>query len=130
LTNKCAMAIRFLVWIVKRTPAAKDELAGWNSTIQFLVDGEKPFFIEIRDHNMEYRAGEAAGAGLVFRSSSEEFLSVITGRTKFDQGFSGGKYAIEGSVVQAVRLMRVAEIASESHAALMAFLRSVLRLAF
>jgi putative sterol carrier protein len=112
---KCATTIRFLAWLVNRTPTATDQLANWNKTVQFSLSGEDPFYVTFADNRMKYTRGVTAKPDLEFVSNSKDFLDVMTGKTKFDQGFSTGTYTIHGSITNAVRLMRVAEIAFESH---------------
>jgi len=126
--GKCATTIRFLAWLVNRSPAVRSQLANWNRTVQFSLSGEKPFFVTISDNRMKYGLGEADKPDLVFVSKSEDFFDVMIGRTKFDQGFSKGSYSIHGSITDAVKLMRIAELALESHSALGRLIRSTSRM--
>jgi hypothetical protein len=113
---------------VNRSPAVRSQLANWNRTVQFSLSGEKPFFVTISDNRMKYGLGEADKPDLVFVSKSEDFFDVMIGRTKFDQGFSKGSYSIHGSITDAVKLMRIAELALESHSALGRLIRSTSRM--
>lgn len=124
---QCSTVIRFLTWQVNRTAAAGKQLANWNKTIQFTLTGEDPFYVTFTDNRMDYNPGRASTADLELVSRSKDFLDVITGKTKFDQGFSNGTYTIHGSITDAVRLMRVAEAAFESHSALTQVLHAALR---
>jgi putative sterol carrier protein len=125
---QCSTVIRFLVWRVNQTPAARNLLANWNKTIQFTLTGEEPFYVTFIDKRMNFNPGRATTADLEFVSKSKDFLDVITGKTTFDQGFSNGAYTIQGSITDAVRLMRVAELAFESHSALTRVMRAALRI--
>jgi putative sterol carrier protein len=124
MIGKCGMAFRFLNWMTNRTPSVKPILIGWDRKIQFLLSGEDPFFIEIVDGHFTCRAGKTHNPDLVFTSDSGKFFQVMTGRMKFDQGFSSGAYTINGSIVDAVKLMRVAELTEESHPTLMRFMKA------
>jgi putative sterol carrier protein len=115
---RCSTSIRFLAWLVNRTPEAKTQLASWNKTIQFTLLGEDPFYVTFTDKRMNYCPGKAATADLEFVSKSKDFLSVMIGKTRFDQGFSDGTYTIHGSITDAVRLMRIAELTFEAHSML------------
>jgi hypothetical protein len=126
--GKCATTIKFLAWLVNRTPAVKSQLANWNRIVQFSLSGEKPFFVTVSENGMKYGLGEADKPDLVFVSKSEDFFDVMIGRTKFDQGFSKGIYSIHGSITDAVKLMRIAELTLESHSALGRLIRSTSRM--
>ena len=129
IMGKCAATIRFLAWLVSRTPTAREQLANWNRVVQFSLSGEKPFFVTVFDKHMKYGVGEADKPDLVFKSTSDEFFDVMIGRTKFEQGFSKGIYTIQGSITDAVRLVRIAELALASHSTLASLVKSASRLA-
>jgi putative sterol carrier protein len=122
----CSTVIRFLVWLVNRTPAARDQLTNWNKTIQFTLTGEDPFYVTFMDKRMAYNYGRATTADLEFVSTSKDFFDVMSGKTRFDQGFSNGTYTIHGSITEAVRVMRIAELAFESHSGLNKVMRAAL----
>lgn len=128
MLGKCGIAFRFLTWIANRTPTARELMTGWNRKIQFMLDGESPFSIQIMDGRMERQPGETTKPDLVFISDSDKFFLVMTGGMKFDQGFSSGAYTMKGSIVDAVRLMRIAELAQEAHPTLMSAMRAGSRL--
>ena len=112
---RCVTVLRFLAWLVNTSPAARPELATWNRTFQFTLSGEEPFYVGFIDGRMECRPGRSLASNVEFRSTSKDFLGVIVGKMKFERGFSSGSYKICGSMTDAVRLMRVVEIAYESH---------------
>ncbi len=123
---RCSTIIRFLVWLVNRTPSAKNQVANWNKTIQFTLAGEDPFYVTFIDKGMGYHTGTAAATDLEFVSTSKDFFDVITGKARFDQGFSNGAYTIHGSITDAVRLMGVAELTFEAHPVLNKIVRTAL----
>jgi putative sterol carrier protein len=128
MIGKCGMAFLFLNWMANRTPDVKPMLTGWDRKIQFRLSGEEPFFIEIVDGHLKHRTGETHKPDLAFTSDSGKFFQVMIGRMKFDQGFSSGAYTIKGSIVDAVRLMRVAELAEGAHPTLMSLMKTASRL--
>jgi putative sterol carrier protein len=128
MIGRCEMAFRFLNWIGNRTPSAKAILIGWDRKIQFLLCGEDPLFIEVTDGRLKRRAGETEKPDLVFTSDSTRFFQVMIGKMKFDQGFSSGAYTLRGSIVDAVKLMRIAELAEEAHPTLMNLMKTMSRL--
>lgn len=77
---------------------------------------------------MKYNPGKAAKADLEFCSKSKDFFNVMVGYTKFDQGFSSGIYTIHGSITDAVKLMRLAELAFESHSTLDKIMKAMSRM--
>jgi len=103
-------------------------LTGWDRKVQFSLSGEDPFFIEVVDGHLKRRAGETNMPDLIFTSDSKKFFQVMTGKMKFDQGFSSGAYSMKGSIVDAVKLMKVAELAQESHPTLMSIMKVASRL--
>jgi hypothetical protein len=117
--------IKFLAWLVNRTPAATNQLTSWNKTVQFTLSGEEPFYVTIIDNRMNYNSGKVDSADLEFVSTSKDFFGVMIGKTKFDQGFSKGTYSVHGSITDAVRLMRIAEVAFESHSTLNRLMRAM-----
>jgi hypothetical protein len=121
------MALKLLGWIINRTDTARRSLMGWNKTIQFMLDGEEPFFLKTADSRLTLFKGKAESPDLVFKSNSGDFFNVMIGKTKFDQGFSRGEYTIVGSIIDAVKLMRTAEFATDSHPMLMGVMRAVSR---
>jgi hypothetical protein len=128
IVGKCAATIKLLAWLVNRTPDVRNQLTNWNRTVQFSLSGERSFFVTVSDNRMKYALGEADKPDLAFASKSEDFFNVMIGRTKFDQGFSKGIYTINGSITDAVKLMRIAELTLESHSALGRLIRSTSRM--
>ncbi len=122
----CSTIIRFLAWLVNRTPDAVDQFASWNKTIQFTLSGENPFYVTFSNKRMNYSPGKAATADLEFVSESKDFLDVMIGKTRFEQGFSNGTYTIRGSITDAVRLMRIAELTFGAHPTLNRTIRASL----
>ncbi|MGA3109930.1 MAG: SCP2 sterol-binding domain-containing protein [Candidatus Bathyarchaeia archaeon] len=122
----CSTIIKFLAWQVNRTPDVKNQIASWNRTVQFTLSGEDPFYVTFSDKRMSYSSGKATTADLEFVSESKDFLDVMMGRTRFDQGFPNGIFTIKGSITDAVRLMRVAERTFEAHSILNRVMRAAL----
>jgi len=107
---------------------ARNQLANWNKIIQLTLAGEESFYVAFIDKRMSYGPGRTASADLEFVSRPKDFFHVIIRKTKFDQSFSDGIYTMHGSITNAVRLMRVAELAFESHPGLNRAMRAALRI--
>jgi len=125
---QCANVIRFLAWLVNRTPAVGKQLNDWNRIVQFSLSGEEPFYVTFSDGRMKFSRGEAQGPHLEFVSTSRDFFDVIIGKMKFDQGFSQGTYVIRGSITDAVKLMRISELTFDSHPNLNKLVKSASRI--
>ena len=124
----CATVVKFLAWLVNRTPGVRTQLEDWNRIVQFSLSGEEPFYLTLADGRMKFNLGEAQKPHLEFVSKSKDFFDVMVGKTKFDQGFSQGTYTIRGSMTDAVKLMRVSELTFDSHPNLNKLMKSVSRM--
>jgi putative sterol carrier protein len=125
---QCATIVKFLAWLVNRTPGVAPQFKDWNRIVQFSLSGEEPFYVTFADGRMKFSLGEAHKPDLEFVSKSKDFFDVMVGKTKFDQGFSQGTYTIRGSITDAVKLMRVSELTFDSHPNLNKLMKIVSRI--
>jgi hypothetical protein len=51
---QCATVVKFLTWLVNRTPTVSSQLKDWNRIVQFSLSGEGPFYVTFSDGRMAF----------------------------------------------------------------------------
>jgi putative sterol carrier protein len=130
MVGKCARAVSLLVDYMNRTKEVKDFTSGWESRILFELNGESPFGVIFpKDSSIEisFSDRKIGNPDVIFRSSSELFYGMLTGKIDQDEAFSDGLIDISGSISDSVKFRHVAEITQERHSTLFTVLRAVSR---
>jgi len=128
--GKCGRAVQLLSRYVGSTPEVKDLVEGWRSVVQFELIGEEPFYINFEDQKTEFHEGRSDNPDVVLSGRSEVFFDVITGKLDPDKAYMMKKYAVKGSVVDAMKFRRISEIVEESHKSTFSVLKTLGKVAF
>jgi len=115
---------------VGSTPEVKDLVEGWRSVVQFELIGEEPFYITFEEQEAEFHEGRSDNPDVVLSGRSEVFFDVITGKLDPDKAYMMKKYAVKGSVVDAMKFRRISEIVEESHKSTFSVLKTLGKVAF
>ncbi len=121
----CKRAVSLLVTYANKTADAKDLLTGWNKVLQFNLVGEDPFYIEAKDGQVLLHDGKHANPDVTFKATSEFFLKIIKGDVNPDEAFLSRKYEVSGSIIDASKFRRLAEIVQNSHKAMFSVLKTL-----
>ena len=122
--------MQLLSGYVGSTPEVKDLVEGWRSIVQFDLMGEEPFYIICEGQRAEFHEGLSDNADVVLSGRSEVFFDVITGKLDPDRAYMMKKYAVKGSVVDAMKFRRVSEIVEQSHKSMFSVLKTLGKVAF
>ena len=128
--GKCGRAIQLLSRYVGSTPEVKELVDGWSSVVQFELLGEEPFYLTLEEQQAEFHEGRSDDADVVLSGRSEVFFDVITGKLDPDRAYMMKKYAVKGSVVDAMKFRRISEIVEESHKSTFSVLKTLGKVAF
>ena len=128
--GKCGRAVQLLSRYVGSTPEVKDLVEGWRSVVQFELIGEEPFYITFEEQEAEFHEGRSDNPDVVLSGRSEVFFDVITGKLDPDKAYMMKKYAVKGSVVDAMKFRRISEIVEESHKSTFSVLKTLGKVAF
>ena len=128
--GKCGRAIQLLSRYVQSTPAVVTLAEGWSSLIQFELIGEDPFFVQFDGMSAAFHEGNAANPDVVLSGRSDLFFDVISGKLDPDEAFMMKKYALQGSVVDAMKFRRISELVEASHKSTFSVLKTFGKIAF
>ena len=128
--GKCGRAVQLLSRYVGSTPEVKELVEGWHSVVQFDLTGEEPFYIILDEQETEFQEGRFDNPDVVLSGRSEVFFDVITGKLDPDRAYMMKKYAVKGSVVDAMKFRRISEMVEESHKSTFSVLKRLGKIAF
>lgn len=114
-TVQCQLAIRVLAYFVNRTPEIQPLLEGWNKTLQFDLDGERPFHIVFHDGRATVHGRSAAEADVVFEAPAAMFRSMMLDPARADDAYMNKKYEVHGAPADATRFRVIGEKVQENH---------------
>ena len=110
MTGKCGRAVQTLSRYIASTPETKAILENWDSTIQFDLTGEDPFYLQVSGAGTQFHEGRAENPDVILSSRSNTFFDVITGRLDPDEAYMMKRYSVKGSVVDAMKFRRISEL--------------------
>jgi len=128
--GKCGRAVQLLARYVGSTPGVKELVEDWSAVIQFELLGEEPFYLTLDEQQAGFHEGRCDNADVVLSGRSEIFFDVITGKLDPDRAYIMKKYAVKGSVVDAMKFRRISEIVEESHKSTFSVLKTLGKVAF
>lgn len=127
VAGRCAQAISLLVQYMNKTPEVAEFTAGWESRLQFSLDGEEPFGVVFEAGTVKLEKGKILRADVTFYCESGLFFDLMTGRLSQDDAFSNGLVDVKGSIIDSVKFRHAAEITQARHRALFSTLRALSR---
>jgi putative sterol carrier protein len=128
--GKCGRAIQLLSRYVGSTPSIAGLVDGWNSTIQFDLTEEEPFYVQFDGASATFHEGSSENPDVVLSGRSDLFFDVISGKLDPDEAYMMKKYSVQGSVVDAMKFRRISELVEESHKSTFSVLKTFGKIAF
>ncbi len=125
MTGKCGRAIQALSKFIGPTSQTKAILDDWSSVIQFDLIGEDPFYLQIANAAASFHNGKVENPDVVLSGRSDAFFDVITGKLDPDEAYVMKKYAVKGSVVDAMKFRRISELTEARHKTAFSVLKTV-----
>lgn len=116
-----------LVPFMNRTPEVAEFLDGWESVIQFDLEGEEPFALEFKGGKSSLLKGRIRDPDVTIYCDSETFFEIMVGKVSQDDAFATGLVQISGSITDSVRFRHAAEITQRNHSAPFSALRALSR---
>ena len=129
MTGKCARAMQMLSGYMETTLETA-EAQDWQSEIQFDLTGEDPFYISIAKTRVELHAGRTDNPDVVLSGRSDIFFDILIGRLDPDEAYVMKKYAVSGSVVEAMKFRRICELTEQAHKSTFSALKTFGKFAF
>ncbi len=130
-TVQCQLAIRGLAYFLNRTPQLRPMLEGWDKTLQFDLEGERPFHIVFLDGKATVHGRSASDPDVVFEAPAALFRTMMLDPALADDAYVNKKYEVHGAPADATRFRVLGERVQEYHPRvlrpLMKVARTVLR---
>lgn len=93
-----------------------------NTTIQFVLEDGKEFFLEFKAGKLSVHNGAKDSPTATIRADSESFIKIMKGELKQDEAFFMRKVEVTGPVTYLVRLNKTAQQVVKSGGFLTRFL--------
>lgn len=129
MTGKCGRSIQALAKFIGPSNETKTILEDWSSVIQFDLIGEDPFYLQISNGATSFHNGKVENPDVVLSGRSDAFFDVITGKLDPDEAYVMKKYAVKGSVVDAMKFRRISELTEARHKTAFSVLKTVGKIA-
>jgi putative sterol carrier protein len=112
---------------MNRTPEVSTFIQGWESKVQFDLDGEEPFAVIFKDGKAAVAKGKVDSPDVTIYCDSKSFFDMMTGKTSQDDAFATGIVDVKGSIIDSVRFRHAAELTQQKHNMLFSTLRALSR---
>lgn len=127
--DRCRRAVGLLVYFANRTSQVAEEVEGIDGSIQFEIEGEKPFNVGISNGRLTFSNGELQDPDATLKAKSETFFKVMTREVDPEEAFSAGKYSVEGSIIDVIRFRRIGDVTMQAHSSIFRMLSTLAKLA-
>jgi putative sterol carrier protein len=127
MAGRCAQAISVLVPYMNRTTEVSEFIEGWDSRLQFDLDGEEPFAVVFKDGKASTVKGRIPDPDVTIYCDSRSFFDMMTGKVSQDDAFTNGLVDVKGSIIDSVKFRHAAEMTQQKHSTLFSTLRALSR---
>lgn len=87
----------------------------WEMSFQFNLDGEEPFYVEIKDQTATISEGTKPDAEIIMSGDSDAIVRVCQGKGDFTHAISREQIKVEqGKVMDVIRLTRAITLVLQS----------------
>ena len=86
---------------------AKGLMTGWDRVIQFIVQGDDNFYIEIKGGTASLHVGEHQSPNVKLKGSADVFSKMLTRELDQTKAYFAKQYTIEGSMGDAMKFGRI-----------------------
>lgn len=114
-TVKCQLALRVFAFFLNRTPEAKPMLEHWDRTLEFDLEGERPFHIVIENGRARVVGRAAKNPDLVIEAPADLFLRMTLDTRVADEAYMNKKYEVYGNPSDATRFRTLGELVERHH---------------
>lgn len=90
-----------------------DEMASWNKTFQFNIEGGEPFYITFSGGEMKVEPGVHQSPTATLSMEKEVLEQILKGELDAMAAFIRGKMKITGNVIETTSLRKMLEAARE-----------------
>lgn len=91
------LAREILVQGLAGDPANREFIARHNRTVQFEIEGEAPFMVDVRDGRVTIREGSSADPDLAIRANPDVFRQVFRGLLSPGEAWMDDKWWVGGA---------------------------------
>lgn len=112
---KCQLAIRIFAFFLNRTPQVGDVMEGWRRTLQFNLEGERPFHLVINDAKAHVIGSPSVSPDVVFEVPAPLFLRMMLDTAVADEAYVNKKYEVHGAPADATRFRVLGERVQQYH---------------
>lgn len=99
-----------------------------DTTYQFNLKGEKPFYIVANTKGMRLHEGIHPAPDAAFFADKEIFYKIFSGQLSQDEAFLNRKLEVKGAMMASAKFRRVSNMMLESHKTSLKFLRFFVRI--
>ena len=83
----------------------------WNMGFQFNLDGEDPFYLEVKDQQISVNNGTIQNAGIIVSGDNNSITKICQGKGDFTHAISREEITVQkGKVMNIIRLTRAITI--------------------
>jgi len=86
---------------------AKGLMTGWDRIVQFIIDGDDNFYIEIKGGTAALHVGEHQSPNVKLKGSAEVFYKMLMRELDMTKAYFAKQYSIEGSMGDAMKFGRI-----------------------
>ena len=98
-----------------------------DTTYQFNLKGEKPFYIVANTKGMTLHEGTNSTPDATFIADKEVFYKIFSGQLSQDEAFLNRKLEVKGAMMASAKFRRVSNMMLASHKTSLKFLRFFVR---
>jgi len=93
--------------LANKNAEAKGLMAGWDRVIQFKLDGDDNFYIEIKGGAASLHVGVHASPHVTLKGPADVFNKLLTRELDQTRAYFAKQYTIEGSMGDAMKFGRI-----------------------
>jgi putative sterol carrier protein len=96
-----------LARLINEVAEAKEQIAGWDKVIQFIVEGEGEFYIKTEGGKASFHLGKHESPNVTLKGPEEVFYKMLTRELDATKAYFARQYTIEGSMGDAMKFGRI-----------------------
>jgi len=124
LVGKSLRIIRFLVYFINRTSAARKYIQDLNSIVAFDIEGERPFYFRFVTGRASLHVGRPENPNATLKADDNTFYDVMVGKIPQEEAFDNKLIKVEGEIVEAMRFRYITNLVLRSNK-ILTFFRSL-----
>jgi len=93
--------------LANKNAEAKGLMAGWDRIVQFILDGDDNFYIDIKGGQASLTIGVHKSPHVTLKGSADVFYKMLTRELDQTRAYFAKQYTIEGSMSDAMKFGRI-----------------------